>query len=300
MVLEDIKKQIKQFNIDVAKFAKEFRQTGPFSWYEKMNLKEVYINLDRCQKQYIQLGRDSKSINDLEDLFEQPLSSHSQVREIEQDLKDLKMIWDTAMMIDFLFASWKSKLWAEIQTDDYIEETKKIQQQLKRFPKKAKEWGVTKQLDVIVKNMAVCLPLVHDLHSNAMRDRHWKQLMVLTGVTIDRGPSFSLDDLLSLHLQHHVEAVGELVEVANKELKIESKLMTIADAWGRFILKFVQHRDTDVFVVAPPDEILEALEEHSLVLQSMAGMGKFVDFFRDDVDNAPLCGTNGRGCDSHG
>jgi dynein heavy chain, axonemal len=283
MILEDIKKQIKQFNIDVAKFAKEFRQTGPFSWYEKMNLKEVYINLDRCQKQYIQLGRDSKSINDLEDLFEQPLSSHSQVREIEQDLKDLKMIWDTAMMIDFLFASWKSKLWAEIQTDDYIEETKKIQQQLKRFPKKAKEWGVTKQLDVIVKNMAVCLPLVHDLHSNAMRDRHWKQLMVLTGVTIDRGPSFSLDDLLSLHLQHHVEAVGELVEVANKELKIESKLMTIADAWGRFILKFVQHRDTDVFVVAPPDEILEALEEHSLVLQSMAGMGKFVDFFRDDV-----------------
>jgi dynein heavy chain len=86
-----------------------------------------------------------------------------------------------------------------------------------------------------------------------------------------------------LNLQYHVDAVSDIVEVANKELKIENKLAMIEDVWKKFSLKFDQHRDTDVYVVAPPDEILEALEEHSLHLQSMAGMGKFVEFFREQV-----------------
>lgn len=38
-----------------------------------------------------------------------------------------------------------------------------------------------------------------------------------------------------------------------------------------------------VFVLADADEVLEALEDHQMQLQGMAGMGKFVDFFRDEV-----------------
>lgn len=282
-MLEGIRKEIKQFTANVAKFIKDFRQSGPFNWLENSNIRDAYASLDRCQRQLMQLEAESKAINDLEDLFELPQSPHGAVREIEQDLKDLKMVWDTVMMIDYMFSTWKNTLWAEIQTDELMEETKKIQNQLKRYPKKARDWGVFKQLEIVAKNMSICLPLVHDLHSQAMRDRHWKSLMALTGVSIDRGPNFCLDDLLSLNLQYHVDAVSEIVEVANKELKIESKLYTIEEAWRKFTLKFIQHRDTELSIVAPPDEILEALEEHSLLLQSMAGMGKFVDFFREQV-----------------
>jgi dynein heavy chain len=282
-MLEGIRKEVKQFNANVAKFVKDFRLVGPFNWLENSNIRDAYTSLDRCQRQLVQLESESKAINDLEDLFELPQSPHGTIREIEQDLKDLKMVWDTVMMIDAMFSTWKNTLWAEIRTDDLMEETKKIQNQLKRYPKKARDWGVFKTLENVVKNMAICLPLVHDLHSQAMRDRHWKSLMVLTGVVIDRGPNFCLDDLLSLNLQYHVDAVSEIVEVANKELKIESKLNTIEEAWRKFILRFVPHRDSDFYIVAPPDEILETLEEHSLLLQSMAGMGKFVEFFREQV-----------------
>jgi hypothetical protein len=36
--------------------------------------------------------------------------------------------------------------------------------------------------------MATVLPLVHELHSPAMRDRHWKSLMILTGTVFEKGP----------------------------------------------------------------------------------------------------------------
>ena len=40
---------------------------------------------------------------------------------------------------------------------------------------------------------------------------------------------------------------------------------------------------SQVFVLSGADEVLEALEDHQMQLQGMAGMGKFVDFFRQEV-----------------
>ena len=196
--------------------------------------------------------------------------------------------------MDSFFGLWKNTLWADIKSDELLDEVRKMQNQLKKLPKKCRDWGVFKRLEIEVKNMSTILPLVHDLHSPAMRERHWKSLIGtfalvlllmfisckyycyhfckgLTGMAIDRGQGFCLDDLLVLNLHMHVEAVGDIVEVASKELKIENRLLNIEECWRKFFLKFDRHRDTEVFVVFPPDDVLEALEEHSLHLQSMAG-----------------------------
>lgn len=46
-------------------------------------------------------------------------------------------------------------------------------------------------------------------------------------------------------------------------------------------------RTSQVFVLSGADEVLEELEDHQMQLQSMAGMGKFVDFFREEVTRTP-------------
>ena len=76
----------------------------------------------------------------------------------------------------------------------------------------------------------------------------------------------------------------EVVDIAGKERKIDKKLRAIAEAWSMLTLKFTVYKDTDTQVLVSPDEIVENLEEHQLQLQTMAGMGKFVDFFRDKVN----------------
>ena len=70
------------------------------------------------------------------------------------------------------------------------------------------------------------------------------------------------------------------MEISVKEQKIETKLTAIEDTWSTMKLSCVRHRDTEVFIIGSPDEIMEQLEAHQMDLQSMAGMGKFVDFFR--------------------
>ncbi len=95
--------------------------------------------------------------------------------------------------------------------------------------------------------MVVVLPLVNDLHSPSMRDRHWKALVVVTHKPLDKGPSFCLDDVISLGLHKHVEQVTDIVEVANKELKVESNLKKIEETWATMSFKFVPYKGVVYF-----------------------------------------------------
>lgn len=283
-MLDGIRKEIRAFEANAAKFLKEFRANGPFLWIADINqIRDAYIGLDKYQHQLTDLISRSQQLRELEDLFELPLSQYTLLEEIKVDLRNLKTTWDVVFLVHSLFVQWKNTLWAEIKTDDLVDEVRRLQGQIKKLPRKTKDWHVTKNLETYVKNMHTVLPLVHELHSPAMRERHWKTLMITTGTVFDKGPTFCLDDLLNLNLHSHVDVVLEIVEVANKELKIEAKLNSIQDIWNGLTLRFDRHRDSEVFVVSPPDDVLDALEEHHLQLQGMSGMGKFVDFFREIV-----------------
>lgn len=68
---------------------------------------------------------------------------------------------------------------------------------------------VFRGVDSNVKNFLVSIPLVADLRSPAMRDRHWEQLMTTTAKTFDvKDPQFKLNDLLQLELHKFEEEVS--------------------------------------------------------------------------------------------
>merc|ERR1719421_1274290 len=75
----------------------------------------------------------------------------------------------------------------------------------------------------------------------------------------------------------------EIVEVAQKENKVEQKLKQVETFWSVAVLELARHKDTEVQVIVSPDDLIETLDEHNIQLQSMAAMGRAVDFFRADI-----------------
>jgi dynein heavy chain len=106
-----------------------------------------------------------------------------------------------------MFTTWLNTTWADTKADDLLTETQSLLSQVRKLPRETREWHVYMALQNDVKNMAVSLPLVHDLHSPGMRDRHWKALMVVTGKHLDKGADFRLQDVLAMKLHDHVEGV---------------------------------------------------------------------------------------------
>lgn len=281
-MLDGILKEVAAFEKTLDSALKSLRNHGPYHCAEGKK-SEPYVVIDRFYREFAGLSEQSRQMQETEDLFELPKSRHAQLTVYRTELNCIKQVWDSYFLIDFTITSWRQTLWADIECDGLIDESKAISDQIKRFPAFAKEWDVYRVQESRLRNTMTTLPLVKDLHGPAIRERHWKSVSNITGSSLNRGPNFSLDDLLSSNIHQHIDALSEVVEMANKEMKIESKLTTIEEVWIKLTLGFEKHKETDLLVIKPPDDILEVLDEHVLLLQNMAGMGKFVDFFRDQV-----------------
>lgn len=79
-----------------------------------------------------------------------------------------------------------------------------------------------------------------------------------------RNPSFKLDDLLALELHKFEEEVGEIVDRAQKEEKMENGLTKLEESWAKVAFHFHKHKDTEVFTVKMAEEDFE-VGAHRLV-----------------------------------
>lgn len=72
-----------------------------------------------------------------------------------------------------------------------------------------------------------------------------------------KDPSFKLDDLLALELHKFEEEVGEIVDRAQKEEKMEIALKKLNDTWARVEFGFAQHKDYPVYTIKMAEEDFE-------------------------------------------
>ena len=73
------------------------------------------------------------------------------------------------------------------------------------------------------------------------------------------------------HMQLHKfeEEVGEIVDQASKEEKMETALVRLGETWAKMEFQFVQFGSTDVYTVKMAEEDFEALEDDQVLLQGM-------------------------------
>ena len=127
-----------------------------------------------------------------------------------------------------------------------------------------------KGLDSMVKAFTTSLPLVAELRSPSMRARHWAALMAATGKQINlEDPEFSLQHLLDLELHKFEDEVGEIVDQASKEEKMETALVKLSDVWEKMEFQFVRHKDTELYTIKMAEEDFETMEDNQVLVQGM-------------------------------
>ncbi len=162
--------------------------------FEAENLDKAYQKLDEYYSKTLEIQTTAKSYNELEILFDISVSNYRSLRESLEELVLLKTLWDSIQLVSSTFRDWESTLWDKIKTDDLMQRVKELQTQIKVMPKGLRGWKLYAWLVDMVKNMATVLPLINDLHSDTMRDRHWTMLMTVTGQHFDKGKRPSRSD----------------------------------------------------------------------------------------------------------
>lgn len=283
----NIKHKLSEFGISVIDFRNEFLSKCPYH-IENSSLEiidDAYKTIAVYYDRMVEFEEQAKNYNNLETLFELQKSSYRHLKDCKNELISLKYMWDLIALIDCQFNAWKNTLWDKIDTDALLSQIKEMQKTsvnpLNVQNKEIKSWKSFISLLDRVKNMGTILPLISELHSPFMMNRHWKKLMLITGKNINfQSPKFCLEDLIQLELYKYSDEVSELVDSASKEARIQTNLTKIEKVWEEQILDFIVYKDT--FILGSLDETIEFVEQHSMELMGMMA-SKDVEEFKTSV-----------------
>lgn len=284
-----VKAKLDEFFLIIREFRNSFRKEAPFNHEGIVDV--AYETLDTFYSQLSKLQVEIADFAELEELFELPPKNYPEAMDTITEMKQLKELWDFHAVTDSMYIEWGELLWNDINTEILGNKNKTFMKALRQFTNAnpvAKAWPAYTNLENKVKAMDITLPLVEELHSKAMRDRHWTSIQTIcqSNEPVDvTNPTFCLNSLIELGVQDHSDDVEEVIEMANKELKVGRKLKDIGTVWKKLSLVYKNHKDTEIKLVTITDDIIEALEDNQLELQTMIGMGKFVDHFRSEVED---------------
>jgi dynein heavy chain len=209
--------------------------------------------IDNYASQVDKLEMKLLRFHEYEDLFELEKSTFPEIDNTNTELKQLKNLWDFKALATYIHCSWHESPWKTINAVDLEDQNKQLRKQLKALGSAlsgTKGWKLYQNIEGMIDVMNVALPLIGELHSEAMRSRHWTSLAQICNVK-DINPNednFILGNMISLNLHLRKEPVEDVGEIAKKEQKIENKLKEIENVWANMELEFCPHKDTGVFV----------------------------------------------------
>lgn len=229
-----IKHEIERFAENMDTFREDFKAEGFYLF--KTGSGEAFRLI---QQMHVELANKTVELNEKEklallfecaELVEKPRSVQTACRE---DLKLAKILWDCVMMVSSYFHDWKAVKWDDIDTDKMEDQVKKFKAVIRAMPKQIRqEFEAYEQLRDMTNDMGAALPVIGDLHQECMRPRHWDRVVELTKAPLNTSAisDLTFEDMLKLKLHEFVDDVGEVVDRAQKEEKIERNLAMLDGA----------------------------------------------------------------------
>ena len=115
-------------------------------------------------------------------LFEVTVPEFKQLKACRREICMLKSLWDMIELVHSSFADWNTTLWSDINVENMEIDCKKFVKDIRSLDKEMRAWNAFTGMDSTVKNMVTSLRAVGELQNQAIRDRHWEQLMQATKV----------------------------------------------------------------------------------------------------------------------
>jgi dynein heavy chain len=217
-----------------------------------------------------------------EKLFNLTITSYPELYELDNQLKDLDLIYSLYSDVKDAMHSWSATLWSNLDVTVLTKGMDTFATRLKKLPKELKQLPPYNIVAEKILSFKDSIPLFADLKNEALRERHWKKLMEITKKTFDMNPdTFTLEKLFSMNLHEHAESLSEIVAGAVKELSIENALKEVENTWRNMkfnVVRYSKGTEERGFIMGAVDDILTSLDDNAMSLQSM-GASRFVTAF---------------------
>ncbi|XP_028280327.1 dynein heavy chain 11, axonemal isoform X1 [Parambassis ranga] len=260
-----LRRQCMDFEVKQTKFREMFRATAPFGYSAAC----PYISLEKSEKAIRAMEKEVAELQESTNLFDVTVPDYRDIKLCRREITVLKELWDIVAYVRSSVENWTMTKWRQINVDQMDAELRRFAKDIRKLDKEARLWDVYAGLDLYVKNLLTSLRAVSQLQNQAIRERHWVQLIRTTQMDFAVTDNTNLEDLLALRLHLFEEEVRNIVDKAVKEMAIEKVVTEISQTWEAMELSYEEHYQTSVPLLKCDEKLIETLEDHQVQLQSV-------------------------------
>ncbi|XP_027024931.2 dynein axonemal heavy chain 10 isoform X2 [Tachysurus fulvidraco] len=287
--------QVEQYKQEVSVFAESFNMHGPGAVGD--NLEKGLMNMAAYEEELAKIEAIRQGLGNAEKLFDIPITNYPELLSVQQEMRGLRLIYKIYEEQKTAKAEWSQTLWVNLNIQLLQEGVEGFIKDLRKLPKDVRALPVAFYLEGHLKEFKDSLPLLLDLKNEALRDRHWKELMVRTGTSFEMNPdTFTLENMFAMELHKYSSVIGDIVTSAVKELSIEKGVKEVVDMWENMkfnVQRYFKGTQERGSILGSVDEIMQNLDDNAMNLQSMAGsrfVGPFLSTIQQWEKNLSLIG----------
>jgi len=152
----------------------EWEQTRPVQGNIRADTAMNTINvfegkLNRVQEEYDLVCRAKEAL-DLE------LTRHARLEPVFEELRDLKAVWTALSGIWSQISELRENSWATVQSRKLRQHIDGLLTSTKEMPTRMRQYAAFEYVQDVLRGLLKSNALVAELKSDALKDRHWKQL----------------------------------------------------------------------------------------------------------------------------
>ncbi|XP_066511362.1 dynein axonemal heavy chain 10-like isoform X1 [Hoplias malabaricus] len=281
---EITKEQIAQYKQELAIFAESFNMHGPGAVGD--DLEKGLTIMGSYEQELAKMEADRQELANAEKLFDLSITMYPELLNVQREMSGLRQIYEIYKAQKAAKTEWSQTLWVNLNIQLLQEGTEGFIKSLRKLPKDVRALPVAFFLEGRMKEFKDSLPLLLDLKNEALRERHWKELMERTGTSFEMNPdTFTLENMFTMELHKHGTVIGDIVTSAVKELSMEKGVKEVVDTWESMkfnLQRYFKGSQERGSILGSVDEILQSLDDNAMNLQSMAG-SRFVGPFLGSI-----------------
>ncbi|KAF8746268.1 hypothetical protein AX14_000063 [Amanita brunnescens Koide BX004] len=203
-----------------------------------MNIINVFEGkLSRVQEEYDLVCRAKEAL-DLE------LVRHTRLEPVFEELRDLKAVWTALSGIWSQINELRDNGWATVQPRKLRQQIDGLLSSTKEMPTRMRQYAAFEYVQDILKGLLKSNTIISELKSEALKDRHWKQLFKALKMQSQISLTLmTLGNVYDMDLKRNESTIKEVITQAQGEMALEEYIKQVKEVWTSYTLDLVNYQN---------------------------------------------------------
>ncbi|KAK7789348.1 hypothetical protein R5R35_002380 [Gryllus longicercus] len=194
-------------------------------------------------------------------------TSEDRMQVVLEELQDLRGVWSELSRIWAQIDELREKPWLSVQPRKLRQQLDTLVAQLKELPARLRQYSSYEYVKRLLQGYTKVNMMIVELKSDALKERHWKQLMKQLRVNWVLS-DLTLGQVWDVNLQKNEAVVKDIILIAQGEMALEEFLKQVRESWQNYELDLINYQNK-CRLIRGWDDLFNKVKEH---INSVAAM----------------------------